>query len=560
MARRLVLPLLTALACLISLPCHVRGDSFDDLWNNYIQAQQSQQTAKSSSESNIARRDRNLDHWDVPTAAAHLGLHPTTLKPLPRHSPPTASDEVATTVDEYIGHDAAILFYVQRSNDCHAVAPSWDAIASHVKAGSTSSNLVMALFDCERNTRHGELCAAVGVKSYPTIMYVGSGEYNGAEHGILGIGSSKNVPRRSIKFRGDWRYADQILDWISVMGGLSSWHAANEGGPLRGLRDGLFRIMGGGGGGGGTRSRDRRNTKRKSGGGESLPVGVPTNFQAELRGGGRTVSAAEADKAQQKVQDLEKKLNATIKEKGLYEKANLHSGYLLDGLLFPRMEGDSTVNRRDPFTILTKSDGWYRNATSLPTDKDGKIVTPNDEHPTILRSCALELIVDYCTRVTSRATNAYIKELNAIPESDPFPTLDEIETRLLDDVRKIEPYCGTIESCVRNNFESSTNSSTISTMPTTSIIESDESSTLLTCRPPKCPFVNDAACTYIECCLEPNVQDEYGVALGLIDEGERVLDKDWSNNNVGKGKGRSKDEVLEGKVPASVGGWGVPAK
>lgn len=467
------------------------------------------------------------------------------MKPLPRHSIPSASDEV-TTIDEYIGHDAAILFYVQRSNDCHAVAPSWDAIASHVKAGSTSSNLVMALFDCERNTMHGELCTAVGVKSYPTIMYVGSGEYNGAEHGILGIGSSNNVPRRSIKFRGDWRYADQILDWISVMGGLSSWHAA-------GLRDVVFRIMGGGG----TRNRDRRSTKRKNGRSESLPVGVPPTFQTELRGGGGTVSAAEADKAQQKVQDLEKRLNATIKEEGLYEKANLHSGYLLDGLLFPRIEGNSTVNRRDPFTILTKSDGWYRNATSLPADKDGKIVAPNDEHPTILRSCALELIVDYCTRVTSHATNAYIKELNAIPESDPFPTLGEIERRLLDDVKKIEPYCGMIESCVLNNFESSTNTSaTISTIPTTSM-ESDESSTL-TCRPPECPFVNDAACGYIECCLEPNVQDEYGVALGLINEGERVLDKDWSNNNVSKGKG--KDEVLERKVPASVGGWGVPAK
>jgi hypothetical protein len=315
-----------------------------------------------------------------------------------------------------------------------------------------------------------------------------------------------------------------------------------------------------GGGGGGTRSRDSRTTKRKSGGGdESLPVGVPPNFQTELRGSGGTVSAAEVDKAQQKVRDLEKKLNATIKEKGLYEKANLHSGYLLEGLLFPRMEGKSTVNRRDPFTILTRSDGWYRNATSLSTDKDGKIVTPNDEHPTILRSCALELIVDYCTRVTSRATNAYIKELNAIPESDPFPTLDEIETRLLDDVKKIEPYCGMIESCVRNNFESSTNSSTISTIPTTSIIESDESSASLTCRPPKCPFVNNAACAYIECCLEPNVQDEYGVALGLINEGERVLDMDWTKDSIGKGKG-SKDEVLEGKIPANVGGWGVPAK
>ena len=48
------------------------------------------------------------------------------------------------------------------------------------------------------------------------------------------------------------------------------------------------------------------------------------------------------------------------------------------------------------------------------------------------------------------------------------------------------------------------------------------------------------------------------MSLGLFDEGERVLDKDWTNNNIGKGKG--KDEVLEGKLPASLGGWGIPAK
>jgi len=47
--------------------------------------------------------------------------------------------------------------------------------------------------------------------------------------------------------------------------------------------------------------------------------------------------------------------------------------------------------------------------------------------------------------------------------------------------------------------------------------------------------------------------------LGLINEGERVLDMDWTKDSIGKGKG-SKDEVLEGKIPANVGGWGVPAK
>ena len=43
---------------------------------------------------------------------------------------------------------------------------------------------------------------------------------------------------------------------------------------------------------------------------------------------------------------------------------------------------------------------------------------------------------------------------------------------------------------------------------------------------------------YVKCCLDPNVQDKYGVALGLIkEEGERVSDKEWS----GVGGGRQEE-------------------
>ena len=157
-------------------------------------------------------------------------------------------------------------------------------------------------------------------------------------------------------------------------------------------------------------------------------------------------------------------MNVTTKEKELYEKAVSHSSHLLNGLLFPAENESSSSSRRDPFTTLTNSDGWYQNATSLPAN------APNDEHPSILRSCTLELTIDYCTRVTTRETNSYLAELNAIPENETFPTLDHIESRLMDDVRKTEPYCGLIESCILTNFEGEE------------------------CRPPKCPFENEAAC------------------------------------------------------------------
>ena len=33
----------------------------------------------------------------------------------------------------------------------------------------------MALFDCEKSTKHTELCLAAGIKAYPTMMFGGSG-------------------------------------------------------------------------------------------------------------------------------------------------------------------------------------------------------------------------------------------------------------------------------------------------------------------------------------------------------------------------------------------------
>ena len=142
----------------------VNGDAFDDL-QRYMQ-----QAEAKKYESTISRRERNLDHWDVPTAAAYLGLHPETLKPLPQFasaglpSSSTSDGGSAELLDEYVGHDAAVLFYAQWCKNCHAVAPSWDAIATHVKAGSRSSKLIMALFD----TAHldFDLLLAVGNSSY----------------------------------------------------------------------------------------------------------------------------------------------------------------------------------------------------------------------------------------------------------------------------------------------------------------------------------------------------------------------------------------------------------
>lgn len=267
-------------------------------------------------------------------------------------------------------------------------------------------------------------------------------------------------------------------------------------------------------------------------------MGVPPNYQTELRGiisGGGAAASSSAGVSELEVKNLEAKLNVTTKEKELYEKAVSHSSHLLNGLLFPAENESSSSSHRDPFTTLTNSDGWYQNATSLPVN------APNDEHPSILRSCTLELTIDYCTRVTTRETNSYLAELNAIPENETFPTLDHIESRLMDDVRKTEPYCGLIESCILTNFEGEE------------------------CRPPKCPSENEAACRYVESCFDPNVQNEYGLALGLIVEGEKSLNKDFGSGSGSLGSEAAGMDQTKGEASsggsgnkAGVGGWGVP--
>mmetsp|Transcript_2047 Transcript_2047/g.4655 ORF Transcript_2047/g.4655 Transcript_2047/m.4655 type:complete len:539 (+) Transcript_2047:101-1717(+) len=517
----------------------VKADAFDDLWNQYMK--QTEQAASSQYESTISRRERNLDHWDVPTAAAYLGLHPETLKPLPQYSESSSSSSSSGSLtseskeellDEYVGHDAAIMFYAQWDRNSHAIAPSWDAIATHINAGSRSSNLIMALFDCEKNSRHMEVCLSAGVKVYPTFMFVGSGEYRDTDfltRSILGKDKSAGpygaAPlKRTVKFQGNWQYGDQLLDWVNIMKGLSSWHSMSESGPLRGLRNGIFGFLTGGK----FRGRKRGRGRGKEGkDGASLPVGIPSGFQTAFRGAGGASSSSSAGGTKsnavdvEKMKELETKLNATEVAKDLYEKAVTHSSYLLEGLLFPSSNDDKMV---DPFAILAQSDGWFSNATTLPPN------SPNDHHPSILRSCVLELSIDYCNRITTRKTNAYLEELSSIPDTEPFPSMDEIEKRLLDDVKGQEPFCAMIETCMLTDFE-------------------DEE-----CRPAKCPFENKAACNYLETCMNSNVQDEYGVALGLIEEGEKVSENDFGGRNGMK----DDSDLATMEAGTGVGGWGIP--
>lgn len=504
--RSVLAVLLISLTAFVSL---TDAQSLEDLWNSYVQ----QSSAESKKyDANIARRERNLDHWDSSTAAAYLGLHPETLKPLPQFlSESSASDATSSVVeltDEYIGHDAAILFYAQWCTNCHAVAPSWDAIASHLNAGSKSSKLVMALFDCEKNVRHMELCVEAGVKAYPTMMFVGSGEYHDTDFFTRAIWGRDNSAgpfgattlRRTVKFQGNWQYGDQILDWVNTMRGLSSWHSIIDKGPLKNFRNSIFGLLG--------RSSSKMGRGKDS---SSLPVGVPPGFQPQRNEIYDRHGVGGSDES------LDTKLNATNKMADLYEKAYKHSNTLLDGLLFPDDVITNETDKVDIFSHLTETDGWFKNATTLP------VGSSNNKHPSILRSCAAELSLDYCTRVSKRETDAYIEELSLIPDDTPFPTMDQIEQHLVDVINATEQYCAMIETCIITDYEKEE------------------------CRPKKCPFENEAACYYVQNCFRAEIQNEYAIALGLS------FNSTVSDEDVG---GDAND--VKAEKTSSVGGWGIP--
>jgi len=393
-----------------------------------------------------SRREHNLDHWDADTLAFYLGIDETTGK--------VSKDY------EYPGYDAAVLFYAQWCQNCHALAPTWDAIATHVHAGSQSSKLIMAVFDCEQDKRHMQLCSAAGVLHYPTLMFIGDGTYHDSDvvtrtllgkRKCAGPAGPSPIPH-TVKFQGQWKYADSVLDWVRLMQGFSRWHRWTSEGFLRHVRNGLLGFL-----------RPKRLVKKPP---ESLPVGVPTSGNV-----GSAFSSANS----QSTAVLESKLKEIEEDGKLMEKAATHAGMLLDAILFPPTYKNATS---DAFSVMNTTNAW-----------DSK---SNDPVKQVLRTCSLELSLDYCTRLSTHVTNQYLEEM--ANETD-FPTMIEIEALLKDRIQQQEPYCRIFDDCLKEHFGSTE------------------------CKPATCPF-QDVGCRYVSACLDSTIEREYAVALELIAEGE----------------------------------------
>ena len=299
------------------------------------------------------------------------------------------------------------MFYAQWCQNCHALAPTWDAIATHLHAGSQSSKLIMALFDCEQSYRNMQLCTAAGVQHYPTLMFIGDGTYHDTDiisKTVMGKKSAgpagpSPIPW-TVKFQGQWQYADSVLDWIRTMQGISRWHKWTSEGFLRYIRNGLLGFL-----------RPKRLTKKKL---QSLPVGIPSTGNTDAQ-----------------VSLLETKLEQTKEDGKLMEKAAAHAGLLLDAVLFP------PKNDTDVFMKMNETGAW-------DTDK----ATPVTQ---VMRACTIELSLDYCSRLSTHVTNDYVDEMANMTE---YPPMDEIEALLRDRIGQQEPYCALFDDCMVQDFSS----------------------------------------------------------------------------------------------------------
>lgn len=490
-------------------------------------------------------RHRNLDYWDGDTLAAYLSISPTYPHTAITEGSSSSSNNNDTYITDdspvYAGNDAAVLFYAQWCNNCHALAPVYDQIATLVHAGTTKTNVVMALFDCEHNDSHKTLCSAAGITHYPTLMYIGKGKYHDTDPVTATlVGENRSAGRMgksafpyTVKFQGDWRYGDQIMDWIGMMKGLSSWqkwmeghHSTSHGGLLAKLARFLLRPF---------VPNKNRNRDGTSGGvtdnqPNMLPVGVPPQVKIHqalhadfAKTTTTTDSTTTTSSSSASVQKLQQEVTKLTDEKKIYKDASAHSGFLIDALLFY----PSSIE--DPITQESKTLDIY--AQLYPrwdeyANMGDKINDPNaDWTISTQQSCVADMTLDFCSRLKIRkALEKY--DLDALYLDKDSAKEEDYKKKLADiEVRTTEAYCAMAENCMTQKFATEE------------------------CRPKTCPFQNDMGCRYVNTCLDPDVINEYEKIYA--DAIEKVQQKTSTTT------AEATSTTATDKNTKKVGGWGL---
>jgi hypothetical protein len=121
----------------------------------------------------------------------------------------------------------------------------------------------------------------------------------------------------------------------------------------------------------------------------------------------------------------------------------VRSSVQIDSVLFP--------TDTDVFRFLYTNKAW-----------ESEVSDAND----ILRTCALEVSLDYCQRVTTNVATELVEALEANGTLEKY-SMEKLEEKVQDMTNEKEPFCKVLETCLANGMQG------------------DE------CSPTKCPFQNE---------------------------------------------------------------------
>ena len=111
--------------------------------------------------------------------------------------------------------DMAIMFYAPWCKYCKQLSPSWEQIAAST---STTKDLVVGKFNCEKPAENNKFCLDIGVDRYPAVYFMGYGKLHQAP---AKNPFATNPHPRIAKYVADL-YPEAIFDWVRMCAQIST--------------------------------------------------------------------------------------------------------------------------------------------------------------------------------------------------------------------------------------------------------------------------------------------------------------------------------------------------
>jgi thiol-disulfide isomerase/thioredoxin len=112
--------------------------------------------------------------------------------------------------------DQAIVFYAPWCKYCKQLAPSWESIGTLCKS---NQELIVGKFNCEAQTENRDLCKTLGIDRYPSILFIGYGNFNQAAKSPF----AKSKLPQTVRYNADL-YPEALYDWVLMLAFFSKMH------------------------------------------------------------------------------------------------------------------------------------------------------------------------------------------------------------------------------------------------------------------------------------------------------------------------------------------------